>query len=219
MEALSFAWERVKSDPGTILGTLVLGWLLTASVSFVGGIFAAVYQAGTGVMEHAGRPSADPIVIAIQAVSSLLSWPVEAFFMGGMTLFALKVARGEMYAMGDIFAGGRYFLNVLVATLVVGILVFTGILCLIVPGVIIALGLIFVVPVIVDKELGPIEALKESWRITQGKKGDIFLLVLGFILVTIAGLCACCVGALLAAPVCLIAQTYAYLRLTGQKTA
>lgn len=40
-------------------------------------------------------------------------------------------------------------------------------LCL-VPGIILALGWSFAVPLVVDRDLAPIDALKESWRITTG---------------------------------------------------
>jgi uncharacterized membrane protein len=219
MEALSFAWERVKTDPGTILGTLILGSLLSSVASFVGGLCAAIYQAAAGQTPHTGMMSLDPILVGIQGLSYLFSVPLEAFFMAGMTFFALKVARGEPYETSDLFSGGRHFLSMLAALALFGLLVSIGIGCLVVPGVILSLGWYFFVPAIVDKGLGPIEALKESWRITDGKKGDVLLLALAMGAVIVAGFCACCVGALIAVPVCSIAQAYAYLRLTGQKTA
>jgi uncharacterized membrane protein len=219
MDAFSFAWERIKADPGTILGTLILGALLSSVASFVGGLCATIYQAAAGTAPKTGPMQLDPIVVAIQATSYLFTVPLEAFFMAGMTIFALHVARGQAYSMGDLFAGGRHFISMLVALSLFGLLVAIGLGCLIVPGVILMLGCYFFIPAIVDRDLGPIEALKESWRITSGKKGDIFLLVLGMAGVCVAGFCACCIGLLIAVPVCQIAQVYAYLRLTGQRTA
>jgi uncharacterized membrane protein len=219
MDALSFAWERIKADPGTILGTLILGALLSSIANVIGGMCSSIYQAAAGTAPKAGTLSLDPIVLAIQGTSYLFSLPLEAYFMAGMTIFSLHVARGEAYSMGDLFAGGRHFVSVLVGLVVFGLLVAIGMACLIVPGVILMLGWYFFVPVIIDKGLGPIEALTESWRITSGKKADILLLVLAMVGASIAGLCACCVGLLIAMPVCQIAQVYAYLRLTGQRTA
>jgi uncharacterized membrane protein len=219
MDALSFAWERIKADPGTILGTLVLGALLSSIANVAGGMCTSIYQAAAGAAPKTGTMSLDPIVVAIQATSYVLSLPLEAFFMAGMTIFSLHVARGEAYSMGDLFAGGRHFVSMLVGLMVFGLLVATGLGCLIVPGVILMLGWYFFVPAIVDKGLGPIEALTESWRITSGKKADVLLLVLAMAGASIAGLCACCVGLLIAIPVCQIAQAYAYLRLSGQRTA
>jgi uncharacterized membrane protein len=219
MVAFSFAWERIKTDPGTILGTLILGGLLSSVASFVGGLCASIYQAAAGAAPRTGVISLDPIVVGIQATSYLLSIPLEAFFMAGMTLFALHVARGEPYSMGDLFACGRHFVSMVVALIVCGFLVAIGLAFLVVPGVILMLGWYFVIPVIVDKGLGPVEALTESWRMTSGKKGDVLLLALGMAGICVAGFCACCIGLLVAIPICQIAQVYAYLRLTGQQTA
>lgn len=219
MEALSFAWERIKADPGTILGTLVLGSLLSSIAQVIGGMCTSIYQAAAGAAPKTGALSLDPVVLAIQGASYALSLPLEAYFMAGMTIFSLHVARGQPYSMGDLFAGGRHFISMLAGLVVFGLLVLIGLGCLIVPGVILMLGWYFFVPIIVDKGLGPIEALKESWRITDGKKSDVLLLVLAMIGASIAGMCACCVGLLIAMPVCQIALVYAYLRLSGQPTA
>ena len=215
---MTFAWERIKADPGTILGTLILGFLLASAVSILGGLVAQIYQAALGTTHHhVGQ--FDPIVAAIQATAGLLNWPLAAFCQAGMAIFALKVARGEPYALTDVFSGGPSFLSVLVSSLLIGLAVSLGLVLLIVPGVILALGWLFTIPVIVDKRLGPVEAMKESWRITDGQKGTVLLLVLVLMGVSIAGWCACCVGLLVALPICQIAQTYAYLRLSGQRTA
>lgn len=43
-----------------------------------------------------------------------------------------------------------------------------GMMLCLVPGIILALGWSFAVPLVVDRDLAPIDALKESWRITTG---------------------------------------------------
>jgi len=219
MDALSFAWNRIKADPGTILGTLILGTLVGSAIQIVGDIVAKIVQVAARLPTPANPFDFDPAIAIIHAGAFLLNWPLSAFMQAGMMIFALKVARGDRYQIGDLFAGGRYFVSVLAGTAIMGLLVAVGIGCLVVPGVILSIGWFFAIPAIVDKDLGPIEALKESWRITDGKKGDVLLLLLGMALTVVAGLCACCLGALVAMPLCLIAQAYAYLRLTGQRTA
>ncbi len=90
---------------------------------------------------------------------------------------------------------------------------------LIVPGVIVALGLSMTTLCIVDKDLGTIDAMKESWRITTGQKGGLFVYGLLAFALLLAGVLACCLGTLVAAPVAAIGLAYIYLRLTGQPTA
>ena len=57
-----------------------------------------------------------------------------------------------------------------------------------------------------------------SWRITDGKKGDVLLLVLAMAGVCIAGFCACCVGLLIATPVARVLFTVVAFALEGDRT-
>lgn len=69
---------------------------------------------------------------------------------------------------------------------------------------------------IVDKNAGPIEALKKSWAITRGVKWDLFLFGLLLGLITLAGLLALVVGLFVAIPVGLLANTYVYRKLLAR---
>jgi uncharacterized membrane protein len=68
---------------------------------------------------------------------------------------------------------------------------------------------------VIDRGLGPIQALKESHRITQGYKWTLFVFCLLLVLVNLAGLLALVVGIFVSAPVSLLALTHAYRVLSG----
>jgi uncharacterized membrane protein len=160
------------------------------------------------------------IVAAIlHLVSLVINFAVSAFFTSGIAKFSLKVAKGEPYAFGDVFSGGQYFLSVLVVNILNFIAVSLGLVLLIVPGIIVAIGLSMSVPLVVDRNRGPIEALGESWKITDGSKANLFIFWLIAVGLGIAGVCACGVGLLLVMPILCIAWFYIYLRLTGQPVA
>jgi hypothetical protein len=201
-EAVSFGWERVKADPATTIGAIFIALLVGA----VPGIICNV----------AAQAAEEPVISNIGSIVNFIS---GAYMAGGIMSFALKVGRGQPYAFGDVFSGGPYFLRILACELVLFLGIFFGFLLLIVPGVILSLGWSLALTALVDKNLGPIDALKESWRLTTGHKGDIFLLYLLLMLVSIAGLCACGVGLVVTYPIMYFATTYVYLRLSGQPTA
>ena len=205
-EAVMFAWDRIKGDPGTILGALIVGGLISNAISGVG----------------QGIASVDKTDQTLQLVSqglSVLNSIVSIFMTGGMTLFSIKVAKGEHYEFGDIFKGGPFFWSILGSGLLVGLGVLFGLLLLIVPGVILALAFTLTTPLIVDKEMGAIDAMKESWRLMDGQKGGMFVFgLLGFGMVLV-GMLACCLPVLVVGPIMQIAFAFVYLRITGQKTA
>jgi uncharacterized membrane protein len=157
--------------------------------------------------------------IALHFVSFLVNIAVSSFFTAGIVKFALKVARGEPYAFGDVFGGGGIFLSVLVAHFITSFAVGLGFVFLIVPGVIIAVSLSMTVPLIADRNLGPIDALSESWKLTEGNRVNLFIFGLIGVGLGIAGLCACGIGILLVSPLLCVAWLYIYLRLTGQPVA
>ncbi len=78
---------------------------------------------------------------------------------------------------------------------------------------ILALGRSLAVPVVVDRNLPTIAALKESWRLTSGHKGDLLVFWLLAFCVTFVGLLACCIGVFPAAAVVGLAQVLIYERL------
>lgn len=201
-EAVSFGWERVKADPGTTIGAVFVALLIGGAPGLVCNV--------------AAQAAEEP---AIVHVGTVLNFVAGAFMAGGLTTFALKVARGQPYAFGDVFGGGPFFLRILAAEVLAFLGILAGMLLLIVPGIILSVGWSLMLPVLVDKNLGPVEALKESWRITSGHKGNIFVALLLLALTAIAGLCACGIGILVAYPIMYFAIAFMYLRLSGQQTA
>jgi membrane-anchored glycerophosphoryl diester phosphodiesterase (GDPDase) len=83
-----------------------------------------------------------------------------------------------------IFAGGvNVLLPVFLVSILATLLTAVGYVLLIIPGIIISLALTAAVPVVIAEKLGPIDALKRSIELTNGFKGNIFLvhIVLGII--------------------------------------
>lgn len=158
----------------------------------------------------------------------------------GQTIYFLKVARGETASAGMLFQGGPYLLRAVLAGLLflLGIIVI-AILCAIPavavyfatkePGAAIgAFAVIFLFPqlyvvltffqyfyLIVDRDLGVVESLSASREITRGNKLAIFAVLLICGLIYIAGVLACCVGALFTGAYAMLAMTVMYLTMSG----
>jgi len=63
---------------------------------------------------------------------------------------------------------------------------------------------------VVDRGLGPIEAMQESWRITKGHKWQLFLLFLALLGINLLGFLALFIGIFVTAPMTLVALAHAY---------
>jgi len=123
---------------------------------------------------------------------------VPVFKYGGKMMFVQSVR--QLSPDFDMLINGfrKNYLNIVLANLLVTALVGIGIVCLFIPGIIIACRLAFTPYLVMDKGLDPIKAAEESWRLTRGHGWTIFFM--GFIsfFIYIAGFICFFIGVLVA---------------------
>ncbi len=124
------------------------------------------------------------------AYSILIASPVEY----GVTFAYLKAARGDKLEIKNMFEAFHNYWNAVLANLLVGVIVSIGFVLLIIPGIIFACKLAFTPYLVVDRKMQVIEAVKESWRMTNGHAWKVFLIGLLAIPISIAGLICFGVG-------------------------
>jgi uncharacterized membrane protein len=104
---------------------------------------------------------------------------LPVFKYGGKMMFVQSV-RQKSPDFDLLISGFRKnYLNIVLANLLVTALIGIGVVCLFVPGIIIACRLAFTPYLVMDKELDPIKAAEESWRLTRGHGWKIF--AMGFV--------------------------------------
>jgi uncharacterized membrane protein len=86
------------------------------------------------------------------------------------------------------------YLGIVLANLLVTALVMLGFILLVIPGIIIGCRLAFTGYLVMDKNLDPIQAVEESWRMTRGHGWTIFFMAFLSIFIFIGGLCVIFVG-------------------------
>jgi uncharacterized membrane protein len=106
----------------------------------------------------------------------------------------------------------------LIAAILVWFILTIGFLLLVVPGIILALIFCFYSYAIVDRGLGPIDALKHSAAVTKGAR----MALLGFwivaFLLNLVGLLALVIGLFVTGPITMVAAAYVYRKLDSQTT-
>lgn len=197
--SLGEAWTIFKNAPVQ----LVAMFLIIGGLGSVGWVQGEV-QARTG-------PS--PVLGLLFLVLVIAAAVVQTGLTGGAIVYWLKLIREQDARFGDLGRGFRTLLPLLVTNLIAGICILAGTLVLVVPGVVIGLGLMFVMHVVVDKNIGYIEALKASWSITRGYKVELLLLSILCSLVCLLGAVCLVVGVFVAMPVAFGAVAVAYNRL------
>lgn len=209
-ETFSRAWAVFSDSWLVVLGAILLMLL----VYFAGYFIMASIAAGIGIAIQ-DRDAARILAQVAQFGAALLSLWLNI----GLQLFALGVARGEQPRYGLVFAGGPRLLPVIGCFLLTGLVVFGGALLLVVPGVIFLMMLSQAQLLVIDRQLGVLEAMSLSAKIMAGNK----LLVMGIWIVTgvlayVSVLVTCGLGLFAAAPYLLILKIVIYLSASGQPT-
>lgn len=154
---------------------------------------------------------------AVPYVGGCVQFIIGGALMVGIWRAVLGMIGGRKPDVGMMFQGFDRFGDAFLATLISGILTFLGFLCLIVPGIILAIMWLFTYPVIAETGLGFWEAMRESARLTEGYRWRLFLLGLACALITILGLLVFCLGVFVAIGVNVTALGLAYRFLQAKK--
>lgn len=119
-----------------------------------------------------------PSAWAINLMLELVMWIVGV----GFTIFVLNTLRGTGAALGNLLDGFGFFWRIILLNLVTGILIALWSLLLIVPGIIAAYRYSMATYVLIDHpDYGVMDCIRESKRLTAGRKGELFELDLSFL--------------------------------------
>ena len=149
----------------------------------------------------------------------LITFGLAAFMMGGLYRTAFKQMRGETISIGDLFSGKDLLVPMLLTLLLVALCTMGGALLCIIPAYIVGGLLMFSIPLVVERGLSPMEALRTSFEKTKGNwlMFTLFAFVTG--LIAGCGVIACYVGALVTYPLYFLITAVAYRDVFGVKGA
>ncbi|MBI3838610.1 MAG: hypothetical protein HY288_11845 [Planctomycetia bacterium] len=202
-DVLSRTWQIFKANLWPCVG--VAAFLL--AISYGEAIGFAIF---TG-----GRRQTLP-----ESLFSLAFGVVQFWLTLGLMTYFLKTARGEPAEFVDLFSAGPFLLRAMGISIIFGILVLIGFILLVVPGVIIMMMLSPSWLVLIDRNVGVVEALSMSREATNGNKltlSGLYIVIMfasSFIILFTCGL-----GLFFVQPFVLLLFCVCYLAMTGQSTA
>ena len=150
------------------------------------------------------------VVLAYVLVVMVVAGPIR----GGYDMAVLRLFHGdETVSFRDMFAGFSKFGTLFLTFLLYTLAIIAGFILLVVPGIIVLLALWPAFLLVMEDDLGPVEALKAAWGLTRGYKWKLFVLGLAGFAVLIIGVLALGVGLFVAGPVNEVAKITAYYEL------
>lgn len=175
-------------DKFTIDGVLSQGWTGTKSFFFpllgvmtVNGLLTMLVPIASFFIGANNSLAAENIFLSLGL--GLLSTFIAMTIEMGMLKVNLMVLDGQTVRPDDCFKTLNFLPNYFVAWLIARTLTVFGFFCFIIPGIILHISFQFFGYFIVERGMGPLEALKASWAICDGARLDLVMLsfVLWFI--------------------------------------
>jgi hypothetical protein len=204
-DAIRGGWEVYKAH----WAPLTFGYFVVTLISGVPGqitpslVLAEVVEQGSTTY------------YALHLPLSVIGWLVAELLMAGFTRAVLRAVRTNDASFGDFFAAGGRFLPYVAMSFLKSLAMLVGFVLLVVPGIIVGLGFANAPFFVVDQKMGPIASLKASWEVSEGQKGNLFVLSLAEVGLMILGLLACCFGMFVAVPVMMLARVIVYMKMSG----
>lgn len=194
LEAIGFAFKSLVEHvrlfvivllSGTALVSIVVGIIAFLNKGFINAIMASealkeyqecvgyncamvAYQSGATLMS----------LVTNNFFSLLISGVVLALFFVGLDLGFKKIALGlhdrENSSYKELFSCFTLAPKALIGWFLYGAMVWIGWIFFVLPGFIALLRFIFFPYFIIDKNMGPIDALKQSYEVTKDHMWDMF---------------------------------------------
>jgi len=218
-DILNESWAIVKKNVWVFAATM-LGYFIIYSLIYL--LFGGIGAATTAIAPGDSSAAMSQALTSMFSVGAILTWLlmtiISAFFYLGFYKMALDSADGKNPDLSSFTSiSMKKIINLFLANLIYGIVVYIGLIACIIPGIFLAVRLQLYVFNIIDHDANAFDALSRSWNSTKGNSMDIFLLGLALVLVNFVGLICCGIGLLVTMPITIIAFALIYRLLTGGK--
>ena len=219
-DVFSRTWTIFKPNWTSCLIVFIVVWLMNFAMNMASGV--------------------------IPIVGPLAAFLFQTWIGIGQALFFLKKARGQDVAVGEIFAGGPYFLKILPALLLVALIVIGIVAVCVLPPmlvgmmisrdamqILVLMGCVAAVAAVVyvmlmlsqfyylilDRNVDVIDSLKTSKELMEGNKLTLLGIGLLFFVIMLVALIPFGLGLLVVVPYFMLMYPVIYLVITGQPTA
>jgi hypothetical protein len=190
-ESLVFGWEVFKKQPWFYISVVLALTLFSIIVD---------------MLINGGRNDAS-------LIGFLISFLASTIVSIAYARLALSVAEGGTpVGWEGLWVPDRFF-PMLGTIALQGLIILVGLVLLIIPGIIAAVLLMFAQLAVVDKNLNPVEALKESYALAKPHLWQLVLFSFAILVLNVVGLLALVIGLLVTVPVSVIAVAHVYKKL------
>lgn len=207
-DAIRYGWARFKANPWTWIGAIVIAAIIQSVLNSLFG------NRSTFRVDTFGQSlwSIGWIVGSIATV--VVGYLINAALVRG----ALYEVDGQRPSLGAFFRFTNVG-NVILASILVGVLTAIGLILFVIPGLIVVFLSWWTLHFVIDRNDSAVDGIRDSFRAISSQAGQVFLLALALIGINILGAIPFGLGLLITVPLTIIASTYAYRVVSGGPVA
>lgn len=201
----AFSLYRQKFGTWLLAAFITFGMVLTVQVLYY--FISRAFGIGVEAVNTSNSPWR--VLPALLFYATVL-WLIVSLFIGGMYRMAAMQLRGENIRASDMFEVVEVVPALLAVSALIGLAVSLATLFFVLPGFIVAALLMFAPILVVDKGLGPTEAMRQS---ANWVRHDLLLATLFLVLVALIGWSGSLfygIGVILTAPVAVLSLAVTY---------
>jgi hypothetical protein len=230
-EAIKFGWGAVHEDLAFLIILLITAILVISSPRIIqwlavenSPVLSLSELLGIGARRwwSEGFSLFDAFLFMIREAANFpiasylfftAEWALKIIIAMGMLKIWLKYADGIKGEFRDLFSCAPLFFKYLFGSILYNLIVFSGLVLLVIPGLFFFIKFKFYDYFIVDQGLGPIAALQRSYQATAGNEWELFFFMLLLLGINMLGCLACGIGLLVTLPASMIAMAFVYRKL------
>ncbi|RBP48300.1 hypothetical protein [Arenicella xantha] len=201
--------EVIKSAWAMLPGLKLPFWIAAIIYGVVSMAFS-LFQTGI-----AGDPAQGSVNWGLYLGISVLQVAATAPLGAGLMMIGIKHSVGAPVEFKEIFKHFDKTLNLFLTMVIMYVLLIIGFLLLILPGIYLAIAFSFAMPLVVEKNMGPWEALMTSRKAITHKWFNMLGFAVLAMLVVLAGVLALLVGLIWAYPLVVLAAGIIYRDMFG----
>lgn len=199
------SWEKVKGIKSSIWAGSALMYLVLIII-IAGGTFllpeTSLEPEGQGITTY-----------IISALFQVVTEVVSMLFIAGLLFMGIRHVAGDKVSWKMIFHGFSFTGKIIVVSILQFILVTIGFLLLILPGIYLVVGYAMAIPLIVDKNLSPWQALETSRKAVHKVWWKVAALYIVMSLLFLVALIPLGIGLIWVWPMMMVAAGVVYHRL------
>jgi uncharacterized membrane protein len=217
--AFSYAFKKFQENVVPLLLITLILLVGVVVIQVIGNIVQAAvvpdltFNFETGEYEGGGGGFFG-IAMILSFVFGALSWAVSLVIQAGIIKASLAMTRGQKVDIGSAFNGINWA-QVVIASLIIGVLTFIGLILCILPGIVVIFLTSFTLYFVIDRNQDAVAAIKSSVAMVKDNVGTLIVFFLATLAAYIVGACLCGVGLLAAIPIIVLAQAYTFRTLNN----